>query len=390
MTDTPAPTPPGDSDPIDAEFEPATKAETEGRGIPGLILAAVGLAAALSLGALLFINGLLPGFGPSPAKEDPMAVQLDALQSQIEESEVARANLRTALSAQQSAADSTKNAIATLVTRLDGIERSLSDLRQDNEDLRETLSEIQVIPSSIATDPETGAPIGVPVNPLILERLENLENALTVFPDASPAPAAETEALNAEIASLREALAALDNRIETELAPAAGSPDPSAAEDAALALSAIEAAARRGRPFLISHQKLVVSLPNDPDVQALETFASVETPTLTQLQTVFSGLEDRALDADAKAQGGSTSWLRTILGDAVTVRREGEISAADQIDIAREALVDRDLKTAIEAITLLPPDVQVVFTDWLQDARQRFALEEALEGLRLTMIAKDR
>lgn len=355
-----------------------------------VIVAGIAFIILITVGSFAFGSGLIPGFGGKDGKTNAIETQLSDLRAEIEQSNTDRANLRAALSAQESASTSTKNAIATLVTRMDGIESSLSDLSQEAAELRETISAIQVIPPSVATDPETGAPIGVPVNPLILDRLEKLENALTVFPDAARPSAAETSALTEEIEALRSSLAALDQRVDAGLTPAPAPASASASEDAALALSAIEAAARRGRPFLVSHQKLAASLPNDPNVETLGTYASVETKTLTELQTEFTRLEDRALDVDAKAQGGSASWLRSMLGNAVTVRRDGEISTADQIETAETALANRDLRTAIEAIEPLSPGVQAVFTDWLQSANQRLALEEALEGLRLTMIAKDR
>lgn len=390
MTDNPAAQNIEDSAPIDAEFEPATKQAQESRRLSGAFPLIIGATVTLGLATLVFMSGLIPGLGSDDSAEASIETQLADLQTKYDESETARANLRTTLSAQENAANNTKNAIATLVTRLDRIESSLSSLSAETTDLRETISEIQVIPPSVATDPETGATIGVPVNPLILDRLEKLENALTVFPDAARPSSAETDALTAEVAALRENLAALTEEVGASAAPSVAAISSTAAEDAALALSAIESATRRGRPFLVSHQKLALSLPGDRDVQALGAFASLETPTLTKLQTDFSELTDRALDADAKSKGGSASWLRSMLGNAVTVRRDGELSAADQIERASTALADRDLRTAIEAIEPLSPDVQVVFTDWLQDARQRLALEDALEGLRLTMIAKDR
>ncbi|MDJ0922448.1 MAG: hypothetical protein QNI84_15065 [Henriciella sp.] len=390
MTDNPATPSIEDSAPIDAEFEPAPKQAREGGGAKRIIFAGIAFIALVSLGAIAVASGLVPGLGGSADEQSALETQISELRDQVEQNETAYATLRSSLAEQETASTNTKNAIATLVTRLDSIERSLSDLSRDTSELRETLSAIQVVSSSDGTDPETGAPISVPVNPLILDRLENLENALTGFSDTPQPGAAEISTLAADIDTLRNSLRALDEKIEADLNPAAVPGADSTAAEAALALSAIEAAARRGRPFLVSHQKLALSLPNDPNVASLARFASTETPTLTELQSTFAQLEDRALDVDAKAQGGSTSWLRSMLGNAVTVRRDGEVSTADQIDMARTALTDRDLPAAIEAIEPLSPDVQAVFTEWLQSANQRLELEQALEGLRLTMIAKDR
>ena len=82
--------------------------------------------------------------------------------------------------------------------------------------------------------------------------------------------------------------------------------------------------------------------------------------------------------------------MRSIFGDGVTVRREGETVLKDELEDAVKHLQAGDLDRTITQIEALDPAVQTVFTDWLDNARKRQMLEDTLEALRLTMISKDR
>ncbi|MEO0467881.1 MAG: hypothetical protein AAF216_15180, partial [Pseudomonadota bacterium] len=97
-----------------------------------------------------------------------------------------------------------------------------------------------------------------------------------------------------------------------------------------------------------------------------------------------------ALDQDARDDGAGSSWMRTVFGDGIQIRRSGETTPRDQLMTAQTALEAGDLATAIEQIRSLDADLQPVFTDWLDNADNRYRLEETLEALRLTMIAEER
>jgi len=161
-------------------------------------------------------------------------------------------------------------------------------------------------------------------------------------------------------------------------------------------LSAIEAAARRGRPFQSGYRRMLAAMPDEPTVRALAPLAATGAPTFSDLREQFPPLRHQALDAEASAAGGRTSWMRSVFGDGIIVRREGEASAVTVLEAADAALARGDLSTAIaqidrlSKIDRLSTNIQPVFTDWLDNARHRQSLEDALEALRLTMIAKDR
>ena len=72
------------------------------------------------------------------------------------------------------------------------------------------------------------------------------------------------------------------------------------------------------------------------------------------------------------------------------MRQSGEITTGDQLDAAEAALQAGDLGNAIQSVRALAPNLQPVFTDWLDNADDRLLLEETLEALRLTMIAEER
>jgi len=237
---------------------------------------------------------------------------------------------------------------------------------------------------------ENGDPVIAEVNPIILSRLEAVETAVARLveassaqaPDQDPAPVTDDViALRADIEALREYI------LDAEQAETAPSTDTQAA---ALAISAIEAAARRGRPFLSAYQDLLDAMPDNTAAQSLAPLAVSGAPTMAELRVQFAPIRRRALDADAEAAGNGSGLLRSLFGDGVKVRRDGEMNAGDVLDDAEAALAENDLARAIRLIEGLSEPVQTVFTDWLDSARRRESLETALEALRLSMIAKDR
>ncbi|MEO1553082.1 MAG: hypothetical protein AAFR82_04045, partial [Pseudomonadota bacterium] len=160
--------------------------------------------------------------------------------------------------------------------------------------------------------------------------------------------------------------------------------------EAALALSAIEAAARRGRPFLSAQQKLSAAMPSNDAAARLSAIAPKAVPTLSALRNAYPPLVDQALDAAAAAEGGGSSWMRSLFGDGIQVRRAGETTSIDHLSRAQAALDQGELSDSIEHIRAADLDVQAVFTDWLNNAEDRLLLEQTLEALRLAMIAEER
>ena len=198
---------------------------------------------------------------------------------------------------------------------------------------------------------------------------------------------ADIDRLRDEVTTLRGDLSSL---IEANDEAAIREAETVSTASTAIALSAIETAARRGQPFQRPFQTLQEAAPDAPGLEALRPLAVTGAPTLSDLRDAFRPLKRAALKQDAEDQGGAQSILNTLFGDGVRVRREGEINAADTLETAETALVTGELEAALEAIDSLPQNLQAVFTDWRQDAQNRLTLEDSLDRLRLAMIAKDR
>ena len=162
--------------------------------------------------------------------------------------------------------------------------------------------------------------------------------------------------------------------------------------DAALALSSIEAAARRGNAFRSAYAKLSAAMPDEPAVGMLADVSVTGAPTLSDLRTRFVGDRDAALATKANDTNDGWGWVRTVFGDGVKVRRSGasEGPLATSLSAAETALNDDDIAGAIVALSDLEGDAAEAMDDWLIDAQKRAVLEDALDRLRLKMIGAER
>lgn len=374
MSDPSLPPSSRDDDPIDAEFEPAEPtreiAKTKRTG-PGWIAYAFLALICLSLSA--YSAGLLPGYSPGSG-------QIAQLQSDI-------TDIQTAREAQTSEAAELATDIAALKSRADNLQADRTRAVTDIRGLRDEIEALRADISSLQRAQIAG-----------IADASDTDETVAQSPDVSAIEARVTAveaALVSQLADYDTALEALKLRLDTLETQAAGEALTSSAQtnartEAALALSAIEAAARRGRPFLSAHQKLAAAMPSNTAIGRLAPLATDPIPTLSELSAALPPLIDQALDQDARDAGTGSNWMRQVFGDGIQVRRAGETSASDLLDEAQSALAMGDLNTAIAQIRALDADLQSVFTDWLNNADKRLILEQSLEALRLTMIAEER
>jgi hypothetical protein len=399
MTDIPPPPATGDNAPIDAEFEPAaprTKAPKQtNRSGPGwLAFGLVGLISIASLGLAAASSGLLPGFKDDADALEPIKTDIAALKVTGDLSQEAVTQLAEDITRLNAFRRNAVNSQRNINQQFEDINGAIEVLEAD---ISAAMGDTPIAAATVATGPELAATEATQTEPAdIMEtrfseleaRIAALSNAASVETNSADIATIELTAIEEEIGLLRERLDVVEAELAEQPAPAEQTDTNS--EDAALALSAIEAAARRGRPFLAAQQKLATALPSNTAAARLEALATDAVPTLADLRASFPDLMSKAIDAEAQAEGGSSSWMRSLFGDGIKVRKKGEVTASDHLLAASEALGERDLETAISRITALDPVVQTVFTDWLDNARKRQTLEDTLEALRLTMIAKDR
>lgn len=329
--------------PIDAQFEPAPAqpdAAARRAGGPGWTsLAATGLAAAL-IGALAGIYGA-DYLRPESEAEKRLARRLDqvaAVQAAIDEklSEPAAASAE----------------LAGLIAELDAASRRLD--------------------AAVAAggDPEAIA--------ALTARIDALEGRA---PSAtSGLPSADVTALTTRLASLEEAskTAVLETRAAVK-----SSGDRA---EAALALSAIEAAVRRGTGFEADYRALRNAVPANDDVKRLAPYVTGVT-ALTRLQSEFPAVRTAVLEAATPKPSGKLSWVDQVFGDAVSVRpANGKHSATTKaLDAASVALANGDLAACLDALAPLDAEAARAAEDWTRRANRRITLEEALEDVRLSL-----
>lgn len=382
MTESSLPPSARDEAPIDAEFEPATPSESKKpktKSGPGWF--AFGLLGLMSVAAIVLAaasGGYIPGFHPGAGTVKTLETEFATLKS-TDEAQAGTSSANTSeIETLKSRADSLQADRTRTVTDIRALKRDIETLQADIS----TLQRARIASLANEDETETGSIADQSVVPADLSALQtrvaSLEDALV----------SQLGTYDATLETLKTRITALETQAQTETLTAADSTN--ARTEAALALSAIEAAARRGRPFLSAHQRLAAALPSNQAVGRLSTIAAEATPTVADLRAAFPALRAEALDKDAADQGGASGWMRGLFGDGIQVRQSGEVTTGDQLDTAAAALQAGDLSNAIQSVRALDANLQPVFTDWLDNADNRLLLEETLEALRLTMIAEER
>ena len=382
MTESSLPPSARDEAPIDAEFEPAAPSESKtpnAKSGPGWF--AYGLLGLVSTTAIVLAAasaGYVPGFHPGAGTVKTLETEFATLKATDESQAGASSSNASEIDALKTRADSLQADRTRAITDIRALKRDIETLQADISTLQR--ARIASLADQSETDSESQP--DATANPADLSALEtrvaSLEDALV----------SQLGTYDATLETLKTRVTDLEMQAQTETLTAADSTN--ARTEAALALSAIEAAARRGRPFLSAHQRLSAAMPSNQAVGRLSGIASEATPTVADLRAAFPALRAEALDRDAEEQGGASGWMRGLFGDGIQVRQSGEVTTGDQLDAAAAALQTGDLGNAIQSIRALDANLQPVFTDWLDNADNRLLLEETLEALRLTMIAEER
>ena len=382
MTESSLPPSSGDDAPIDAEFEPAERnasKQPNSKSGPGWVaFGLLGMVAAAGLVLAAASAGYVPGFHPGTSTVKTLETELGTLKSTDAEQAGTSSMNASEIETLKSRADSLQADRTRTVTDIRALKRDIETLQADISTLQRARIASLADERETETEPQN-TPSAVPAGLSALQtRVTSLEDALV----------SQLGTYDATLEALRGRVAELEAQAQNETLTAADSSN--ARTEAALALSTIEAAARRGRPFLSAHQRLTAAMPSNQAVGRLASIASEATPTVADLRAAFPALRAKALDQDAEDRGGASGWMRGLFGDGIQVRQSGEITTDDQLDAAAAALQTGDLGNAIQSVRALDANLQPVFTDWLDNADNRLLLEETLEALRLTMIAEER
>ncbi|ABI77944.1 hypothetical protein HNE_3229 [Hyphomonas neptunium ATCC 15444] len=353
MTDTPPPgqEPPGE--PIDAHFEPApdpvpAKSSSGSPGWGGVALAAGLAALAGAAGGIFGHDMILPG-------------KTAALEAQVAGLEAQQAEFERLISEMPEASD-----------ELSGL---IGDVSANSRKLNELLA--------------SGA--GIPAVETLAARIDALES-IEPGEGATPAEALRTiTALEARLAAMEEAAA---TAAATPVAPPepVAEPEEDRQAEAALALSAIESAARRGTGFEADYRTLRAAAPSNQTVRRLSPYIT-GVPTTSKLQADFATMRTAVTaagkaDAAAETPQSQLSWLNRVFGDAVTVRpankRENPVTAA--LDTSAKALAAGDLPASVKALSTLDGTAARAAQDWTREANRRITLEAVLEDVRLSLV----
>lgn len=352
MTDTSTTGPELPEEPIDAQFEPAPDplpgaARPAGPGWGGVAIAAVIAALVGAAGGIFGGDLILPG--KTAAFEAELA----------------------GLAAQQA-----------------DFERRISEMPEASDDLSSLMGDVSS--NSRALNELLASGAGIPAVERLTARIEALES-IEPGEGATPAEALRT------ITALEARIAALETAAATAAATPAPAPQPEAEPEedrqaeAALALSAIESAARRGTGFEADYRTLRAAVPANQTVRRLAPYVS-GVPTSSRLQADFAAMRAAVTaagksDAAAQAPQSKLSWLNRVFGDAVTVRpankRENPVTAA--LDAASKALAAGDLAASVKALSTLEGSAARAAQDWTRQANRRITLEAVLEDVRLSL-----
>ncbi|MEO0816915.1 MAG: hypothetical protein AAFX86_06355 [Pseudomonadota bacterium] len=378
MTDDKAqPTDPVDDpkpldEPIDAEFREAPTVQAVKRG-PGwgaslfMMLLATGAGGVLGYVGAERIPGLLGG-----GAETDLPANL-----------VTDADLEDARQRQQSALDTATEEVEALTRRLTEVERGLETLQaRGDDDISERVAAVTARLDAIETLPTTdGAPADSAVTRSLASAIARVDRLEARLSDQDAATAAELGAVRAEITSLAATVSGFER---------GGLGGGNALAEAALALSTIDAAARRGQDFSAAFAVLERARPDSPAVQEIAPIAARGAPTIAQLKSDFA--DRRRSIVQMLEQDGATGAAGAagrLFGDLVTVRSPDASADFEALDEAESALARDDLGGAINALSRLDGESGALAAEWIETANARRTLERALDTLRLDLMVEE-
>lgn len=385
----------GSTEPIDADFEPAPEDSSgTGRrasGGPGWLGALVLSLFAAGLGGILGMAGTR-FIADTSTNPGAVGARIDALQAEQEDISI---RLARALR-EQGGLDAGLDTLAEQVEALSAREPSGSGADPSIvEDLRRRIAALESVDPSGEVSPEDLSRAVASLE----SRLDRLAGSVEALQEAPEGVAVERvieietrlaelrdDLSQAKLSSSRDAekLAGLIEGMRQDEADARGAAAAaSQTADLARAVSAIEAASRRGGGFAPELRTLRTLMPNDPSVRQLGPIAETGAPGMAELQAAFATARAEARTVlDARPANG-LGWLNRTFGDAVSVRRADgqDDDPSALLDRAGEAMDAGNLDLALELTGQLDGAPADAMSGWTELANRRITLEAALEAL---------
>ena len=399
-----------ESEPIDAEFEPAPASETKGSaesglGQPGWMALAGASVTAAVLGGLVGLSGGTNA--PSDGLEDELQTFSETSEAQIAALKADNESLRRDLTT-LTAATGDDEALETLQAELASLSEQIASRPPpvDLDPLRERLDALERLDSAEAVSPrQMNRAVSV-----LAERVdeieaadEDFERALQLRADALAGLTRQIEALEARLAEVETRPGGIeppvqsdtdDGSTRTELPEDSEQEQPSTLEPeidiaeaaaqylaASVALGDIETKARRGEAFRSEFATLEDNIDPSIDLSVLRRLAPIGAPTAEDLKAELDTVQ-ASLEA-SETQNDGWNWFRRAFGDAVKIRRVDEetLSLETTLDAARDALGQGEVSNALDHINAIEGEPAAGFAAWKASAADRVALDEALAGV---------
>jgi hypothetical protein len=240
--------------------------------------------------------------------------------------------------------------------------------------------------------------------------LQGLDRRVAALEASSAAPASDVAEMRRQVAQLGATTADLTTRVaaidKTVHSEAAGDPT-----DIALVLALLEIrdAVEVGRPFAAAYETLAALAHARPEIAAAAaplaepaTTGVAARPVLADrlrelagaIATVGAAPKSAPENAPGATQGWADQALSRLRG-LVTIRRVGEPatgpsggSVATAVNAALRALAGGDLEGAVGALDAMTGAPAEVARPWLRMAKERLAVEAALQQIEALLVAR--
>jgi len=123
-----------------------------------------------------------------------------------------------------------------------------------------------------------------------------------------------------------------------------------------------------------------------PQLERLQARATTGVPSLPELRVRFEALSPEALAASQGSGSELGAAIMDRVSSLISIRPTGQAvtatdTSADLLARAQGALDRGDLEAAVAAVEQLPEDGKQVLAGWLQDARARIEVRQALDAI---------
>tara|TARA_R110002072_G_scaffold294608_2_gene464853 strand:- start:497 stop:1843 length:1347 start_codon:yes stop_codon:yes gene_type:complete len=281
-----------------------------------------------------------------------------------------------------------QNELKTLMTRLSEVEQAVAEARNlvraaEAPASTAAAESLKVLSDRLAELEGGGGQVGA-----LAARIEQIEKGkLEAAPGAAPVAGPDPK-----VTAALDVMAERLKRLEQETDGKVADHDGSAARAIVLATAQLRDAVREGTPFPADLEALKALADGRPAItqtlEALTPHAKLGVSTLAVLRTRFATLAGPIVNAAGAAEGdGWFAEAAARLASLVTIRRVGNTAPDGSIDalVARvDALLSAgDLRSAVEALTLLKGKPAEVVAPWLRAAEARLAAEKAVANLHI-------